>query len=63
MGRIAGTLIGKSNLIKVSSDLDAGWAKEYVRYQLETYKYVKAASSASDLDDMVFCGFCQNTVE
>jgi hypothetical protein len=63
MGRITGTQIGKSNPIKLSSDLDSGWSKEYVRYQLEAYKSIKAASSASDIDDLVFCGICQNTVE
>lgn len=63
MGRITGTQIGKSNPIKLSSDIEAGWSKEYVRYQLEAFKSIKAACSASDLDDLVFCGFCQNTVE
>jgi len=63
MGRIIGTQIRKSNPIKLSSDLDSCWSKEYVRYQLETYKSIKAASSAGDIDDLVFCGICQNTVE
>jgi hypothetical protein len=63
MGRIAGTQIGKSNPIKISSDLEAGWSKEYVRYQLEAFKSIKVSCAASDIDDLVFCGFCQNTVE
>lgn len=63
MSRIAGMGTGKSNPVKLSSDLDEGWAREYVRYQLEALKSIKAASSAGDLDDMIFCGFCQNTVE
>jgi hypothetical protein len=63
MGRIAGTQIGKSNSIKLSSDLEAGWSKEYVRYQLEAFKSIKVSCAASDIDDLVFCGFCQNTVE
>jgi hypothetical protein len=63
MGRIAGTQIGKSNPIKLSSDIDTSWAKEYIRYQLETLNSIKSAASASDLDDLIFCGFCQNTVE
>lgn len=63
MGRISGTQIGKSNPIKLSSDIDTSWAKEYIRYQLETVKSIKSAASASDLDDLLFCGFCQNTVE
>jgi hypothetical protein len=62
MGRISGTQIGKSNPIKLSSDIDISWAKEYIRYQLETIKSIKSAASASDLDDLLFCGFCQNTV-
>lgn len=63
MGRICGTQIGKSSTIKLSSDLEAGWSKEYVRYQLETLKSIKTACTASNLDDLIFCGFCQNTVE
>lgn len=63
MGRITGTHIGKSSPIKLSSDLDASWSKEYVRYQLEALKSIKSACSASDIDDLVFCGICQNTVE
>ena len=63
MGRIVGTQIGKSGLIKLSSDLESSWSKEYVSYQLEAYKYIKDACSASNLEDLVYCGFCQNTVE
>ena len=63
MGRITGTHVKKATLIKQASDIDIGWSKEYIRYQLETYRYIKAAQSASDIDDLVFCGICQNTVE
>lgn len=62
MGRIAGSTTSNYNPVKLASDLDSGWSKEYVRYQLEMYRYIKSASSASDIDDLVFCGFCQNTV-
>ena len=62
MGRIAGSNVSNYNPVKLASDLDSGWSKEYVRYQLEMYRYIKSASSASDIDDLVFCGFCQNTV-
>jgi len=63
MGRISGTQIGKSNPIKLSSDIDTSWAKEYICYQLETFKSIKSAASVSDLDNLLFCAFCQNTVE
>ena len=63
MGRITGTHVKKATLIKQASDIDIGWSKEYISYQLETYRYIKAAQSASDIDDLVFCGICQNTVE
>jgi hypothetical protein len=62
MGRIAGSTSATYNPVKLSSDLDSGWSKEYVRYQLETYRHIKSANSANDIDDLVFCGFCQNSV-
>lgn len=63
MSRIAGTGSSKADPVKLSSDLDDSWSREYVKYQLESLRSIKAAFSASDLDDMVFCGLCQNTVE
>jgi hypothetical protein len=63
-GRIAGTV--KSPIFQnkqASTALDSNWAKEYVRYQLEMYKNIKNSCAANELDEILFCGLCQNTVE
>lgn len=63
-GRIAGTAKAAISRNKVaSSNLDSNWAKEYVRYELEVYKHIKNSFAASELDEALFCGLCQNTVE
>lgn len=64
LGRIAGTAKFSNSFNKTASTaLDSNWAKEYVRYQLEIYKNIKTSSAASELDEALFCGLCQNTVE
>lgn len=64
LGRIAGTAKPEINRNKMaSSSLDSNWAKEYVRYQLELYKNIKNSCAANELDAVLFCGLCQNTVE
>lgn len=64
LGRISGTLTSKVSQNKMaSSTLDSNWSKEYVRYQLEVYKNIKNSFAASELDEALFCGLCQNTVE
>jgi len=64
LGRIAGTVnqVNDGNKF-ASSPLDSNWAKEYVRYQLEIYRNIKNSCAASELDEAIFCGLCQNTVE
>jgi hypothetical protein len=64
LGRIAGTAKFSNCFNKsASTGLDSNWAKEYVRYQLEMYKNIKTSFAASELDEALFCGLCQNTVE
>lgn len=60
MGRIVGRSESTGGKIKVSCQFDQGWCREYVRYQLEAFRGIKAACEANDLDDMIFCGICQN---
>lgn len=63
-GRIAGTAQAPvSSAKQASTTFDSNWAKEYVRYQLEIYKNIKNSCAASELDEALFCGLCQNTVE
>lgn len=63
--RITGTSSGNNSNIKLASshELDANWAKEYVRYQLEVCSGIKYSAAAGELDEALFCSFCQNIVE
>jgi hypothetical protein len=65
MGRLAGSSKPASKAIKTAgaAQIDSNWRKEYIRYQLETYKNIKSSHSVNDIDEVIFCGICQNTVE
>jgi hypothetical protein len=65
MGRLAGSSKPASKVIKAAgaAQIDSNWRKEYIRYQLETYKNIKSSHSVNDIDEVIFCGICQNTVE
>jgi len=60
MGRIVGRSESTGDQVKASREMNHGWCREYVRYQLEAFRSIKAACEVTSLDDMIFCGICQN---
>lgn len=63
MGRIVGQATAPGVQTKIACGVDSGWHREYFRYQLEAFRSIKASCEAADLDEMIFCGICQNQLQ
>ena len=63
MGRIVGQATMPGVQTKTACEVDSGWHREYFRYQLEAFRSIKASCEAADLDEMIFCGICQNQLQ
>jgi len=63
MGRIVGQATAPGAQTKTACGVDSGWHREYFRYQLEAFRSIKASCEAADLDEMIFCGICQNQLQ
>lgn len=63
MGRIVGQATAPGPQTKTACGVDSGWHREYFRYQLEAFRSIKASCEAADLDEMIFCGICQNQLQ